>query len=45
MGDPNHPRALMLRRSYFYPFWHIETSARRWEWTIALISIKLQEVD
>lgn len=35
MDDPFHPRALTLRRAYFYPFWRIEASAKRWEWEIA----------
>ncbi|KMW58916.1 hypothetical protein AIOL_003897 [Candidatus Rhodobacter oscarellae] len=35
MEDPFHSRALTLRRAYFYPFWRIESSAKRWEWQIA----------
>jgi hypothetical protein len=35
MEDPFHPRALTIRRAYFYPFWRIETSAKRWEWVVA----------
>ncbi|MDJ0826219.1 MAG: hypothetical protein QNJ16_12015 [Rhodobacter sp.] len=35
MDDPFHARALTLRRAYFYPFWRIEASAKRWEWEIA----------
>ncbi len=35
MDDPIHARALTLRRAYFYPFWRIEASAKRWEWDIA----------
>ena len=35
MDDPGHDRALTLRRNYFYPFWQIERSARRWEWRVA----------
>lgn len=45
MDDPTHPRALTMRRSYFYPFWQIETSARRWEWMVALTPFKPQDVD
>ncbi|MFZ3580681.1 hypothetical protein ACOI1H_00740 [Loktanella sp. DJP18] len=45
MDDPTHPRALTMRRSYFYPFWQIETSARRWEWKVALTPFKPEEVD
>jgi len=35
MDDPFHGRALTLRRAYYYPFWRIESSAKRWEWEIA----------
>jgi hypothetical protein len=35
MDHPFHARALTIRRAYFYPFWRIETSAKRWEWAIA----------
>ena len=45
MDDPTHPRALTMRRNYFYPFWQIETSARRWEWNVALSPFKPQQVD
>jgi len=35
MDHPFHARALTLRKAYFYPFWRIENSAKRWEWSIA----------
>ncbi|MDE9450176.1 hypothetical protein J3R80_06800 [Aliiroseovarius sp. Z3] len=35
MEDPLHDRALTIRRSYFYPFWRIEASAKRWEFEVA----------
>lgn len=35
MDDPFHSRALTMRRSYFYPFWRIEASAKRWEFEVA----------
>lgn len=35
MDDPFHARALTLRRAYYYPFWRIEKSAKRWEWDVA----------
>ena len=31
MDEPFHPRALTLRKAYYYPFWRIEDSAQRWE--------------
>ena len=35
MDEPFHPRALTLRKAYYYPFWRIENSAKRWEWAVA----------
>lgn len=35
MDHPWHPRALTLRLAYFYPFWRIERTAQRWDWSIA----------
>ncbi|MDJ0628517.1 MAG: hypothetical protein QNJ44_09690 [Rhodobacter sp.] len=45
MDDPFHPRALTLRRAYFYPFWRIETSAKRWEWQIAQTAFQPAKID
>ncbi|KQI70101.1 hypothetical protein AN189_01505 [Loktanella sp. 3ANDIMAR09] len=45
MDEPTHPRALTLRRNYFYPFWQIETSARRWEWAVALSRFDKAQID
>lgn len=35
MEDPFHNRALTFRRVYIYPFWQIESTAKRWEWEAA----------
>lgn len=35
MDDPYHENALTMRRVYYYPFWQIENSAKRWEWGVA----------
>ena len=35
MEEPLHDRALCLRRTITYPFWQIERSAARWDWTVA----------
>jgi len=43
--DPFHPRALNLRRAYYYPFWSLETSAKRWDWTVAKASFDPGRVD
>ncbi|MBS1302434.1 hypothetical protein [Loktanella sp. SALINAS62] len=45
MDEPDHPRALTLRRNYYYPFWQIENSARRWEWTVALTKFQGATID
>ncbi|SEN12176.1 hypothetical protein SAMN04488003_109103 [Loktanella fryxellensis] len=45
MDDPAHPRALTMRRSYFYPFWQIAASAKRWEWDVALADFDPAAVD
>ena len=45
MDDPSHPRALTMRRSYYYPFWQIEASGRRWEWDVALATFRSEGVD
>lgn len=35
MDAPLHDRAVTLRKSYFFPFWRLETSAKRWEFDVA----------
>lgn len=45
MDEPFHPRALTIRRAYFYPFWRIETSAKRWEWQIAKTEFNVEKID
>ena len=35
MQEPLHDHALSMRRAYYYPFWRIEKSARRWEFEVA----------
>lgn len=35
MEDPPTPRGLTFRRTYLYPFWHIEQHGKRWEWPVA----------
>ncbi len=45
MNDPLHARALTMRRSYYYPFWQIEASARRWEWDVATQTFDPDKVD
>ena len=45
MEEPFHPRALTLRRAYFYPFWRIESSAKRWKWEVAETDFRPGRVD
>ena len=45
MDEPFHPRALTLRKAYYYPFWRIEASAKRWEWEIAKTAFDPAAVD
>ncbi|MDX8350541.1 hypothetical protein SLH49_21335 [Cognatiyoonia sp. IB215446] len=35
MDEPVGRDDLVFRRTYSYPFWHIEKSAKRWEWPVA----------
>lgn len=35
MNEPLNDRGLTMRLNYFYPFWHLETRAKRWEWPVA----------
>ena len=35
MHEPFHSRSLTMRRVYEYPFWAIESSAKRWLWPVA----------
>ena len=35
MEEPPHDRAVTVRRVYHYPFWAIERTNRRWDWTVA----------
>lgn len=35
MEDPLHDRGLTLRLSYFFPFWRLEKSGKRWEFDVA----------
>ncbi len=35
MDEPTHDRALTCRRVYYYPFWGIEPTGKRWDWHVA----------
>lgn len=35
MDEPVGTRGLVFRKTYIYPFWHIEKGPKRWEWPVA----------
>ncbi|MEL7181148.1 MAG: hypothetical protein AAFN63_15060, partial [Pseudomonadota bacterium] len=35
MDPPVNARGLVFRKTYIYPFWHIEKDAKRWDWPVA----------
>ncbi|MGB5559557.1 MAG: hypothetical protein WBN04_16285 [Paracoccaceae bacterium] len=45
MEDPVSTRGLTMRLAYFYPFWRIETTAKRWEWQVATMRFDSESVD
>ncbi len=45
MDDPFHTKALTMRKAYYYPFWRIEASAKRWEFAVAQRSFASSEID
>ncbi|MDO5657287.1 MAG: hypothetical protein Q4G36_03070 [Paracoccus sp. (in: a-proteobacteria)] len=45
MKQPPHDRALMFRRSYLYPFWHIGAQPERWRFPVALADFTPRDPD
>lgn len=45
MKEPFHPKALSMRKAYYYPYWRIEKSAKRWEFEVARKSFDSAEID
>lgn len=45
MKEPFHPRALSMRRAYYYPYWRIEKSAERWAFDVARKTFDSSEID
>jgi len=45
MSPPANTRGLTFRRTYIYPFWHIEKQAERWNWPIAQEAFDPQRAD
>ncbi len=45
MDPPPNARGLTFRKTYIYPFWHIEKQAERWNWPVALDRFQPASVD
>jgi len=45
MDPPLHDRALTTRLAYFYPFWRIEATEKRWEFRVAEARFSPKEID
>jgi hypothetical protein len=45
MREPMDDRSFVFRRVYFYPFWQIERSEKRWERDVALADFATAEID
>lgn len=45
MNPPVNARSLTFRKTYIYPFWHIEKEAARWDWPVAQMAFDPQGID
>ncbi|MEM8536273.1 MAG: hypothetical protein AAGF56_00275 [Pseudomonadota bacterium] len=45
MDDPVNDRGLAFRKTYLYPFWHIEKQGTRWDWPVARAGFDPTAVD
>ena len=45
MDEPVNARDLTFRKTYLYPFWHIEKHGKRWAWPVARARFDPAEVD
>lgn len=45
MDDPFHAKSLTMRKAYYFPFWRIEKTAKRWEFEVAQKSFDPREID
>ncbi|WP_019954320.1 hypothetical protein [Yoonia vestfoldensis] len=45
MDRPVNDRSLTMRKTYIFPFWHIEKQAERWDWPVAEIAFDPGLVD
>ena len=44
MQEPTTERGLTLRLNYFYPFWNIEKTGKRWDWPVAKTPFETAQV-
>ncbi|MFV0293594.1 MAG: hypothetical protein ACK5II_10460 [Paracoccus sp. (in: a-proteobacteria)] len=45
MSGPGHRRVKVFRRTYYYPFWHIEAKPQRWRWNVAQAAFKPNQIN
>jgi hypothetical protein len=45
MDPPANARGLTFRKTYVFPFWHIEKDAARWGWPVAQEAFDPQRID
>lgn len=45
MSGPQHKRVKIFRRTYYYPFWHIETDQQRWRWDVAKAKFRPNQIE
>ena len=45
MDEPFHARVLTMRKAYYYPFWRIENTAQRWDYTVAKTTFDPDNID
>lgn len=45
MDDPFHEKALTMRKAYYFPFWRIEATPKRWEFEVAQKTFDPDEID
>ncbi len=45
MDDPFHPKSLNMRKAYYFPYWRIEATSKRWEFEVAQSRFEPDEID
>ncbi|WP_245726970.1 hypothetical protein [Paracoccus isoporae] len=45
MSGPTHKRVKIFRRTYVYPYWHIESEPQRWRWQVARRKFRPAAID